>query len=130
LLTGDADLHAWNRQFLGHDFPTDVLSFPQQSADGSVGEIAISVDRAAEQARRYGHSLEREIEVLMLHGVLHLMGMDHERDRGQMKRAEKKWRDVLGLSEGLIERSVRGPRKDPLPASKRKRVPPNGRTGK
>jgi probable rRNA maturation factor len=111
LLTGDADLRAWNRQFLGHDYPTDVLSFPQESPNQSVGEIAISVDRAAEQAAGHGHSLEAEIQVLMLHGVLHLIGMDHERDSGQMKRAERKWRRAFGLGEGLIERAARGPRR-------------------
>jgi probable rRNA maturation factor len=105
LLTSDADLRAWNREFLGKDYPTDVLSFPSDSPGGDIGEIAISVDRAAEQARRHGHTLHEEIRVLMLHGVLHLCGMDHERDQGQMRRAETKWRRALGLPGGLIERT-------------------------
>ena len=60
--------------------------------------------RARAQARRYGHGVEDEIRVLMLHGVLHLVGMDHEADGGRMLRAEKRWRKRLGLPDGLIER--------------------------
>ena len=56
------------------------------------------------QAADYGHPVGREIEILMLHGVLHLLGMDHETDRGQMARAERKWREAFGLPNGLIER--------------------------
>lgn len=102
LITTDAALRSLNRRFLGKDAPTDVLSFP--SADGTPGEIAISLDRAAAQAGRMGHSLEAELRVLMLHGLLHLAGMDHETDRGRMARAERRWRKRLGLPEGLIER--------------------------
>ena len=72
-----------------------------------MGEIAISCGRAAEQAAGFGHSSEDEIRVLMLHGVLHLLGMDHETDRGRMARAEAKWRAALGLPGGLIERTKR-----------------------
>ncbi len=104
MVAGDAELQRLNRQFLGHDYPTDVLSFPSPGPDGFLGEIAISVERAAEQARERGHSLESEIEILMLHGVLHLLGMDHQKDRGRMARAERRHRQELGLSEGLIER--------------------------
>lgn len=104
LLTRDAELERLNRQFLGRDYPTDVLSFPSPGPDGFLGEIAISVDRAAEQADRYGHALESEIGILLLHGVLHLLGMDHERDRGRMARAERRYREELGLPAGLIER--------------------------
>ena len=72
--------------------------------DGFLGEIAISMERAAEQARERGHSLEDEVEILLLHGVLHLVGMDHETDRGRMARAERRHRRELGLPAGLIER--------------------------
>jgi probable rRNA maturation factor len=106
LLTDDRELRRLNRIFLGRDYPTDVLSFPEPGPEG-LGEIAISVDRAAEQARTLGHSVETEVQVLMLHGVLHLMGMDHEKDRGAMRRAEQRWREQLGLPAGLIERSAR-----------------------
>ncbi len=105
LLTRDGELQRMNRQFLGHDYPTDVLSFPALDSLSGLGEIAISVDRAAEQAAGFGHDVETEIAILMLHGVLHLMGMDHEGDRGRMARAEKNWRAKLGLPAGLIERA-------------------------
>ena len=59
---------------------------------GLLGEMAISVERAAEQAAEFGHPFSEEIKILMLHGVLHLLGMDHEKDRGAMARAEKRWR--------------------------------------
>jgi len=98
LITTDAELRRMNRRFLGHDYATDVLSFPPD-------EMAISLDRAAEQARELGHSLDEEVRVLMLHGVLHLRGMDHETDSGQMRRAEMRWRKKFGLPAGLIERA-------------------------
>ncbi len=104
LIAGDAELARLNRQFRGNDYATDVLSFPSGDQAGSLGDIAISVDRAAEQAREHGHSLEEEISILMLHGLLHLLGMDHERDRGDMARAERRWRKDLALPSGLIER--------------------------
>ena len=75
LLTDDRELHRLNLQFLGKDYPTDVLSFPG-SGDGALGEMAISVPRAAEQAQEFGHSVEDEIRILMVHGLLHLSGMD------------------------------------------------------
>lgn len=106
LLTNDAELRRLNKMFLGNDYPTDVLSFPSGD-EAELGEVAVSVERAAEQAGALGHSREDEIRILMLHGVLHLLGMDHETDRGKMARAEKKWRAELGLPVGLIERSKR-----------------------
>jgi len=69
-----------------------------------LGDIAISVGRAAAQARPQGHPLEDEIGILMLHGLLHLLGYDHERDRGRMRRTEARWRKALGLPAGLVER--------------------------
>jgi probable rRNA maturation factor len=60
--------------------------------------------RARAQAREFGHSTEEEVRILMLHGVLHLAGMDHENDHGRMARAERRWRQALGLPAGLIER--------------------------
>lgn len=76
-------------------------------ASDFLGELAISKERAAAQAREHGHSIEQEIQILMLHGVLHLLGMNHERDGGQMARAETAWRERLGLPAGLIERAAR-----------------------
>ncbi|HSB13534.1 MAG TPA: rRNA maturation RNase YbeY [Bryobacteraceae bacterium] len=107
LLTDDRELRRLNRQFLGKDYPTDVLSFPEPGPDDFLGEMAISVERAAAQAREYGHAVEDEIGILLLHGLLHLTGMDHETDRGRMARAEKRWRKALGLPAALVERARR-----------------------
>ncbi len=101
LITDDAELRRLNRQFRGADYATDVLSFP--SAAG--GEIAISLDRAASQAAEHGHTIQEELRILMLHGVLHLTGLDHETDSGEMAAAEMRWRKRLGLPCGLIERA-------------------------
>jgi len=105
MLSGDDSLRGLNRRFLGHDTATDVLSFPSPEPGRGLGEMAISVDRARSQARRFGHSVEQEIGILMLHGLLHLMGMDHVRDHGHMRRAERRWRVHLGLPAGLIDRA-------------------------
>lgn len=104
LLTRDAELQRLNREFLAHDYPTDVLSFPSGARDGMLGELAISVDRAVEQAAEHGHDVDTELRILMLHGVLHLTGMDHVGDRGNMRRAETRWRKHFNLPAGLIER--------------------------
>ncbi|HTS25792.1 MAG TPA: rRNA maturation RNase YbeY [Bryobacteraceae bacterium] len=111
LIAGNAELRRLNREFRGKDEPTDVLSFPsgqQPAARGgaprTLGDLAISLPRARAQAVDFGHTTEQEVRVLMLHGLLHLMGMDHESDDGRMARAEKRWRTRLGLPNGLIER--------------------------
>jgi probable rRNA maturation factor len=104
LITDDRELRRLNRKFRGKNYATDVLSFP--SPDNAAGEIAISLDRAARQAAEHGHSIADEVRILMLHGALHLAGMDHETDRGEMARVEKLWRKRLGLPCGLIERSA------------------------
>jgi len=108
LIAGDAELRRLNRTFRGRDYATDVLSFPAFQAamgGGFLGDVAISWPRARAQARRYGHSPETEIRILMLHGVLHLLGMDHASDAGRMARAERRWRARLKLPNGLIERA-------------------------
>lgn len=107
LITTDARLRELNSRFLGQDEPTDVLSFPSGAGGALPGEIAISAGRAAVQARKFGHSLETEIEILMLHGALHLEGMDHETDGGEMGRAEHALRRKFGLPTGLIRRARR-----------------------
>jgi probable rRNA maturation factor len=106
LLTGDAELRRLNLKFRGKDEATDVLSFPAASPAGHLGDLAISLQRARAQARAFGHSTEDEIRILMLHGVLHLTGLDHETDAGRMARAEKRWRARLGLPASLIERAL------------------------
>ena len=98
LITTDAELRRLNREFRGKNYATDVLSFPPD-------EMAISLDRAAAQSKELGHSLDAELRILMLHGLLHLCGMDHEKDSGEMRRAEIRWRKKLGLPSGLIERA-------------------------
>jgi len=98
LIAADKDLRSLNRQFRGEDHATDVLSFPPE-------DMAISFDRAAAQAAEMRHSVEDELRVLMLHGMLHLAGMDHHTDQGAMARAEARWRQRLGLPSGLIERA-------------------------
>jgi len=114
LITGDAEMQRLNSKFRRKDYPADVLSFPagppaqsgqrQTTAPLSIGDLAISVDRARAQAREFGHRLDDEIRLLMLHGVLHLTGMDHERDGGAMARVEAEWRRKLRLPSALIER--------------------------
>jgi probable rRNA maturation factor len=113
LITNDAELQSLNAQFRGKDYATDVLSFPSEEGaegpatdDGFLGDIAISQQRARAQAREWRHSAEEEIRILMLHGVLHLLGMDHETDAGEMKRTEMRWRKKLGLPASLIEREA------------------------
>jgi len=108
LLTTDAALRKLNRQFRGKNKATDVLSFPAELFIGSkekvAGDLAISVDTARKQAREQGHALTRELKILMLHGLLHLAGYDHETDDGEMARREMKLRAKLKLPQGLIER--------------------------
>jgi probable rRNA maturation factor len=99
LLTTDAELKQLNRQFRNKDYATDVLSFT-----GTL-ELAISYRRARAQAAEFGHSVEDEIRILILHGVLHLLGMDHETDSGAMARREAIWRQKLGLPNSLIQRA-------------------------
>jgi probable rRNA maturation factor len=104
-------LRSLNARFRGKDHATDVLSFPADvvGVNGYAGDVAISAEIAAQNARRLGHSAADEIKILTLHGVLHLAGFDHEQDRGQMARKEQRLRKQLGLPDGLIERSERLP---------------------
>jgi probable rRNA maturation factor len=110
LITNDRELQRLNREFRGKDEPTDVLSFPAAETPAgaaTLGVLAVSWQRASAQASEYGHSLESELRILMLHGVLHLLGMDHETDRGRMARLEARWRLRFHLPGGLIERARR-----------------------
>src|SRR5580658_11170836 len=104
LLTTDKAIRKLNREFRGIDKATDVLSFPAPVA-GIAGDLAIGVPTALRQAGEEGHSLGVEIKVLMLHGLLHLAGYDHEADEGRMARRERLLRGRLGLPKGLIERA-------------------------
>jgi probable rRNA maturation factor len=110
LLTSDAAIRSLNRRFRGKNKATDVLSFPADSstpgAEQIAGDLAISVPTALRQAAEQGHSLSIEIKVLILHGLLHLAGYDHEADAGEMARRERLLRARLRLPQGLIERAA------------------------
>jgi probable rRNA maturation factor len=108
LITDDSELQKLNRSFLSRDYATDVLSFASAGTQEGLGDIAISLERARTQAEILGHDTVHEIRVLMLHGLLHLLGMDHEADAGEMAREERKWRSRFRLPAGLIARSQRG----------------------
>jgi probable rRNA maturation factor len=127
-IVSDARIRALNRTYRRKDATTDVLSFPASAIEPSprrrsrepasrqpriahpgvrtfLGDIAIARGVATRQARREGHDLGTELRILALHGLLHLMGYDHERDRGQMRRLEARLRQNGGLTSGLIERT-------------------------
>ncbi len=108
LVTSSQELRRLNQRFRGQDRPTDVLSFPaeMQPASGFAGDVAISAEIAAQNARQLGHSAAEEVKILVLHGILHLAGFDHEADSGQMARKEERLRKQLRLSAALIERSA------------------------
>lgn len=147
LLTGDAELRRLNQRFRGRDYATDVLSFPDQAGGG---DLAISVAAARRQAREHGHSLAMELRVLILHGLLHLAGYDHEPDAerggnftekgggrtggdaGVMRRREEALRRRFGLPSGLIARAAgagRSPFRKPRPEKSAAPRRPPGRRG-
>jgi len=109
-LVSDAEIARMNEAFRKKKGPTDVLSFPaakrrkllplsaRPRRDGFLGDIAISPATARRNAKKYGRTLPEELQILMLHGVLHLLGYDHETDRGKMKRIEQRLRRRLGLA--------------------------------
>lgn len=104
LLTEDSQLHSLNREYLGVDAPTDVLSFPSdelipESGEKYLGDIVISVPRAESQAKAAGHSLKSEAQLLVVHGTLHLLGYDHSHasDKARMWKAQGEILERLGL---------------------------------
>ena len=99
----DGRVQQLNRRYRRKDVPTDVLSFPSGEG-GYLGDVVIAAGVARRQAKQAGHSLQHELRVLALHGLLHLLGYDHERDAGRMARVEARLRRRGGLREGLIER--------------------------
>lgn len=104
-LVSDRAIRRYNRDYRQQDQPTDVLSFPVENDPQYLGDIAISVETAMENASRYGVTLDDELKILALHGVLHLMGYDHETDRGEMARLERLWSARLALPVGLTARA-------------------------
>jgi probable rRNA maturation factor len=110
-LVSDAQVRTLNRRYRGRDYTTDVLSFPagpnghrMPAAAKFLGDIVIARGVARRQARQAGHNEPTELRVLALHGLLHLLGYDHERDNGAMARLERRLRRKGGLRSGLIER--------------------------
>ena len=99
----DGRVQQLNRRYRRKNVPTDVLSFPSDEP-GHLGEVVIAAGVARRQAAAGGHSVQQELRVLALHGLLHLLGYDHERDDGRMARVEARLRRRGGLREGLIER--------------------------
>ncbi|HMK20847.1 MAG TPA: rRNA maturation RNase YbeY [Terriglobales bacterium] len=107
LITSSREMRSLNGRFRGKDTATDVLSFPPQfESPRFAGDIAISAEIASENALQLGHSPAEEIKILVLHGVLHLAGYDHESDHGRMARLEERVRQKLGLPSALIHRTV------------------------
>jgi probable rRNA maturation factor len=104
-LVSDRRVRALNRLYRGLDRNTDVLSFPGESA--FLGDIVIARGVARRQASAAGHSELSELRTLALHGLLHLLGYDHDADNGRMQRVERQLRRKGGLREGLIERAAR-----------------------
>ncbi len=107
LLADDRRLRRLNRDFRGKDKPTDVLSFPAapELQGKHAGDLAVSLETAQRQASEHGHSLREELRILLLHGLLHLAGMDHETDSGEMAAREGELRAALHLPTGLIARA-------------------------
>lgn len=103
LIADSREIQELNRTYRRKNKPTDVLSFPSD-APALAGDIAISADVADAQASEHGHDLLTEFKVLILHGILHLAGYDHEADDGEMREVESKLRDRLGLTSSLIDR--------------------------
>lgn len=112
-LVSDGRMRSLNRSFRGKDYATDVLSFAagpegaQQAAPRHLGDVVIALGVARKQAAEAGHALGTELRVLALHGLLHLLGYDHDTDDGRMARAEARLRRRAGLREGLIDRASR-----------------------
>ena len=109
LLADDPTLRHLNKTFRNQNKPTDVLSFPAPSAFAAkhAGDLAISLETAARQAKAYSHTLAEETKILILHGLLHLAGEDHETDNGEMAAREATLRRELRLPATLIERTTR-----------------------
>lgn len=122
LLTLDGRIRQLNRRFRGKNKSTDVLSFPAMAIPESerprgnrlrpptfAGDLAVSIETASRQAEQFGHSLQVELKILLLHGLLHLAGYDHETDAGEMAHREDQLRRRFRLPSALIARSSDGP---------------------
>ena len=105
-LVTDGQVRALNSRYRRKNAPTDVLSFPADEPH-QLGDVVIAAGVAQRQAKAAGHALRTELRILALHGLLHLLGYDHETDDGRMARVEARLRRRGGLREGLIERGRR-----------------------
>ncbi len=107
ILTDNSEIAEINRDFRGIDKPTDVLSFPSDPFPGApLGSIVISVDKVASVAQELGHSEEDEFSLLFIHGLLHLLGFDHEVDNGEMRAKEVELIEQFSLPKSLIVRTL------------------------
>jgi probable rRNA maturation factor len=133
LVTGSAQVRRLNRQFRGKNKATDVLSFPaslltvprSKRAEALAGEVVISAEIAVQNAVKLGHPAAQEVKILVLHGILHLAGLDHERDNGEMAARERLLRQKLRLPVALIERTSPIQSKARRPSKKKKRPDPS-----
>jgi probable rRNA maturation factor len=106
ILTDNNEIQILNKEHRQIDKPTDVLSFPLENIPGMpLGSIVISIDKAKEGAENFGHSIDEEITLLFIHGLLHLLGYDHEIDNGEMREKEAEIIKKFNLPESLIIRS-------------------------
>lgn len=98
VLLNDSQIRRYNKEYRKKDYATDVLSFPVnelQDKSFYLGDILLSAERAAQQAVEKGHTIQTELRILLLHGILHLLGFDHEVDSGQMERLERRIRKIV-----------------------------------
>jgi probable rRNA maturation factor len=125
VVTGNPEMRSLNRRFRGKDTATDVLSFPAVPGlpGGLAGDLAISSEIAADNARQFGHTIEDEIKILILHGALHLAGYDHKTDNGKMARKEAQLRADLKLPITLIARTTPESTQPSTGAQTRRRKP-------
>lgn len=106
ILTTDEEIQKLNKTYRNKDKPTDVLSFPLEEMPGMpLGSIVISIDTAKRGAEEFGHSVEDEIKLLFIHGLLHLLGYDHETDNGEMRQKEEEIINRFDLPKSLIIRN-------------------------
>ncbi len=106
ILTNDEEIKAINNEYRNVNRPTDVISFPFEETPGAIlGIIVISVDKILEAAQKFGHSPKEELALLFIHGLLHILGYDHEKDNGEMREKEKEIIDKFGLPKSLIIRN-------------------------
>lgn len=107
MLVNNQTIQEYNLQYRGKDVPTDVLSFPidDDMPHAPLGSIIISLEYASNIAKELAHGLDDEVSLLLIHGILHLLGFDHEVDNGEMREKEKEWMEYFNLPLSLIERN-------------------------